>query len=342
MGRLIHARRQLIGLVALVVYLVVVPTLFAERSYYLTVVITASMLAFMSLGVWLTFAIGRINIAQGGFALIGAYASAILISRFDISFWLTLPAAGAMAALVGVLVGYPILRLKGVYFAMLSLCLTEAIRLAFLNGGDVSQGARGITGLPLPSAIEVLGVTLVPAFAPGARLPFYYLAAALLILGILALWRIHASRLGAVFRALQQNEDLARSLGIDIARYRVIAFAIACTYGGIGGAFFAALQQNVYPSSYQVTDSVYLMMYCFIGGLAHPLGAVVGAFTLVLGFELLAGFGRYQSILFAAAMIAAMVLLPNGLVGRWWARRATPPVADERPPLHLPPTRPVL
>lgn len=342
MGRLSRAQRRLIGLAALVGYLVVVPLLFAERSYYLTVVITASMLAFMSLGVWLTFAIGRINIAQGGFALIGAYSSAILISSFDISFWLSLPAAGAVAALVGLLVGYPILRLKGVYFAMLSLCLTEAIRLAFLNGGEVSQGARGITGLPLPSAIEVMGITLVPAFAPGARLPFYYLAATLLLLGILVLWRIHASRLGAVFRSLQQNEDLARSLGIDVARYRVLAFAIACAYGGIGGAFFAALQQNVYPSTYQVTDSVYLMMYCFIGGLAHPLGAVVGAFTLVLGFEFLGAAGRYQSILFAAAMIAAMVLLPNGLAGRWWAARRRPPPVDDAPPVPLPPTRPVL
>jgi len=91
-----------------------------------------------------------------------------------------------------------------------------------------------------------------------------------------------------------------------------------------------------------VTDSVYLMMYCFIGGLAHPLGAVVGAFTLVLGFELLGAAGRYQSILFAAAMIAAMVLLPNGLVGGWWAGRRRSSLVDDAGPAPLPPSRPVL
>ncbi|MEM8616241.1 MAG: branched-chain amino acid ABC transporter permease [Pseudomonadota bacterium] len=304
---------QLAMALVLLVYLIGIPVLFADRSYVLTVLITASMLAFMALGVWLTFSIGRINIAQSGFGLIGAYAGAILVEH-GVSFWLCLPLAGLAAGITGMAIGYPILRLKGVYFAMLTISLAEAIRLIALNGGGVTRGASGYVGLPLPDAIELFGVTIIPAFEPGARLPFYYLAAIILIAGILITWRIHSSRLGAVFRSLQQNEELASSLGIDIAGYRVLAFSICCAFGGIGGAFFMALQQNVYPTSFQVSDSVYLMMYCFIGGLSHPLGAVVGTFALVIGFELLGEFERYQSILFAAVMIGAMVALPNGLV----------------------------
>lgn len=318
----------LLLILALFCYLVVIPMMFIDRSYILTVMITASMLAFMSLGVWLTFTIGRINIAQGGFALVGAYAAAILIQQAGFSFWLAMPAAGLIAGSIGFLIGYPILRLKGVYFAMLTISLTEALRLVALNGGDLTRGASGYVDLPLPGALSIFGLTLIPAFEPGARLPFYYLSAGLLIAGTLLIWRIHACRLGAVFRSLQQNEDLAVSLGIDIARYRVLAFAIACAFGGVGGAFFTALQQNVYPTSFQITDSVYLMMYCFIGGLAHPLGAVIGAFVLVIGFEFLGAAEQYQSILFAALMIGAMVGAPNGLIGlitptRWLKKSYT-------------------
>ncbi|MEO1017570.1 MAG: branched-chain amino acid ABC transporter permease [Pseudomonadota bacterium] len=302
---------------ALLVYLVIIPSLFAERSYILTIVITASMLAFIGLGVWLTFAIGRINIGQGGFALIGSYTAAVLMERWGLSFWLVLPCAAIVAGSFGAIIGYPILRLKGVYFAMLTLCLGEAIRLATLNAEALTGGARGIVNIQLPGSIEVFGLVLVPAFQPGDRLAFYYLGAALLIAGLALLWRIHTSRLGAVFRSLQQNEELATSVGINVARYRVLAYAIACAYAGIGGAFFATLQQNVYPSSFQVSDSVYLMMYSFIGGLSHPVGAVVGAFALISGFEFLGAFGQYQSILLASLMIFAIIALPNGLISLW-------------------------
>jgi branched-chain amino acid transport system permease protein len=267
------------------------------------------------MGVWLSFAIGRINIAQGGFAMIGGYTVAILAVDLGLSFWLALPAAGLVAGITGFLIGYPILRLKGVYFAMLTLSLTEAIRLVFLNADWLSRGATGLTDLPLPGAVEIFGLTLMPAFAPGARLPFYWLAAALLLGGLFLLWRIQHTRLGAVFRALRLNEELAASIGVDVARYRAIAFAISSAYGGIGGAVLTTLQQNIYPSSYQVTDSVYLMMYCFVGGLSYVIGPILGTFALVASFDLLVPLGRYQSLAYAALIIAAMLLLPNGLAG---------------------------
>lgn len=305
--------RALAGLLALILYLGVVPFALAEETYLLTVIVTAALLAFIAMGVWLSFAIGRINIAQGGFAMIGGYTAAILTSRLDLSFWLALPAAGVVAGVLGFLVGYPILRLKGVYFAMLSLSLTEAIRLVFLNATWLSRGATGLTDLPLPGAVTLFSLELVPAFAPGARLPFYWLSAGLLLLGLLALWAIQRGPLGAIFTALRQNEALAASIGIDVARYRAVAFAIGSAYGGIGGAVLTALQQNIYPSSYQVTDSVYLMMYCFVGGLAYLTGPILGAFALVASFELLGLLGRFQSLAYAALIILAMLALPNGL-----------------------------
>jgi branched-chain amino acid transport system permease protein len=292
----------------------VFPLLCRDAKYVLGVVTNASVLSFISLGVWVTFAIGRINISQGAYALIGGYTAAILSTRYGVSFWVGLPLSGAIAAAVGGLLGWAILRLRGVYFAMITLSLTEAARLAFLNGGELSQGALGIVNIPRPQALSVAGVTLIPAFEGAAPLAFYYLSATLLGMGLLVVWRLSTSRLGGVFRALRQNEELAASLGIHIAKYRVIAYGVCCGMGGLGGGFFAAYHQNIYPGSYTVTDSVTFMLYCFVGGLDYVLGPILGAFLLVTSFELLHGMQQYQAMIYALLMISCMLWLPNGLL----------------------------
>src|SRR5690606_36235598 len=202
--RLTPLRLAGLGLLGFV-YLVVLPVWFADSAYVLGVLTNASILSFISLGVWVTFAIGRINISQGAFALIGGYTAAILATRYDVSFWLCLPLAGLVAAAVGSIIGVAILRLRGVYFAMITLSLTEAARLAFLNGGEFTQGAFGIVNIPRPDALEVFGITIIDAFGGAASLSFYYLAATLLILGLLAVWRLTTSRLGWVFRSMRLN-----------------------------------------------------------------------------------------------------------------------------------------
>jgi branched-chain amino acid transport system permease protein len=275
---------------------------------------TASVLGFISLGVWVTFSIGRINIGQGAFALIGGYTTAILSTRYGVSFWLCLPLSGIAAAVVGFLIGWPILRLRGVYFAMITLSITEATRLAFQNGGEFTGGAFGILEIPRPEAISIGGFTIIPAFSGTNYLPYYYLAAALLILGLIAVWRLWHSRLGWVFRSLRQNEDLASSAGIYVAKYRVIAFVFCCFLGGIGGAFFVALQKNIFPGTFQVTDSFSFMLYCFLGGLDYVIGPLVGAFLLFISFEALHPIQKFQPLIYGLLMVAFILLLPNGIM----------------------------
>jgi branched-chain amino acid transport system permease protein len=306
-------------------YLVALPLYFADSNYILSVIINATLLSFISLGVWLTFAIGRINISQGAYTLIGGYATAILSTRYGLSFWLCLPLSGLIAAAFGAAIGAAILRLRGVYFAMITLSLTEAVRLAFLNGGEFTRGAGGIVGIPRPGALSVFGITLVPAFAGADSLSFYYLGAALLILGLLVVWRIHTSRLGWVFRSMRQNEDLAESIGINVAKYRILAYAVCCALGGMGGSFFAAYLQNIYPSTYSVTDSVYFMLYCFLGGLDFIFGAVAGAFLLVISFELLHDLQEYQALIYGLVMISFILWLPNGILSLSFRRGALAP-----------------
>jgi branched-chain amino acid transport system permease protein len=297
-----------------IIYLIVFPLWFRDSNYILGVVTNASVLSFISLGVWVTFAIGRINISQGAYALIGGYTTAILSTRYGISFWLCLPLAGVVAAAVGALIGWAILRLRGVYFAMITLSMTEATRLAFLNGGEFTQGARGIVNIPRPGALSMAGITVIPAFGGAAPLAFYYLAAALFMVGLVAVWRLSTSRLGWVFRSLRQHEELAASIGINIAKYRAIAYSFCCGMGGLGGAFFVVYHRNIYPGSYSVTDSVTFMLYCFVGGLDYVMGPVLGAFLLVTSFELLHGIQQYQALIYALVMITCMLWLPNGLL----------------------------
>ncbi len=311
-------QRRIIAVVAFLVFvLVVIPVLIAatgRKDFYYTLSAVA-LLSMASAGVWLTFYIGRINIGQGAYALMGGYVSAILVMGYGVSFWLTLPVAGIFCALASVLIGMPILRLRGVYFALVTLVLTEVARLLAL-ALPITQGAKGITSIPLPGAIGIFGITLVPDFAKmeNPRIAFYYLSVVLMTLCFALMYRLVNSRIGHICMSLQQNEELASSIGINIAQIRVIAYAISSFLGGIAGAVFVAATQSVYPSSFTVADSVNFMLNCFLGGLGYVFGPMLGTLVLYFGWNLLFETGRFQLLIYSVLMIALMLVLPNGLL----------------------------
>ena len=310
--------KHILGLGAfLLAVFVLVPLIIAASGrwdlyYTLT---SVALLAIGSAGVWLTFYIGRINIGQGAYALMGGYVSAVLMTQAGVSFWATLPLAGLFCAAISVLIGLPILRLRGVYFAMITLVLTEVTRLTAL-ALPVTNGAKGITSIPLPGELSIFGITLIPDFAGMAnpKLGFYLLAVTLMVLSYAALWRIVNSRLGHLCRSLQQNEELAASIGVNTAYLRVLAYAISSFFGGLSGAVFVAISQSIYPSSFAVTDSVNFMLYCFVGGLGYVAGPMLGTFLLYFGWDLLSVAKEYQLLIYSGAMITLMLVLPNGVL----------------------------
>lgn len=310
--------KQIMGVAAflLTVFVLIPVAIAASGRWDLYYTLTSvALLSIGSAGVWLTFYIGRINIGQGAFALIGGYVSAVLMTKVGVSFWLTLPLAGLFCAAISVLIGLPILRLRGVYFAMITLVLTEVTRLTAL-ALPVTNGAKGITSIPLPGALKIFGITIVPDFATMAnpKLAFYFLAATMMALSYAALWRIVNSRLGHLCRSLQQNEELAASIGVNTAYLRVLAYAISSFFGGLSGAVFVAISQSIYPSSFAVTDSVNFMLYCFVGGLGFVSGPMLGTFLLYFGWDLLSVAKEYQLLIYSSAMIAMMLVLPNGVL----------------------------
>lgn len=316
------------GAAFLVCVYVVVPWLIAisgRWDFYYTLT-SVALLSIATGGVWLTFYIGRINIGQGAYALAGGYVSAILVTRYGVAFWWTLPLAGLFCAGVSLLIGLPILRLRGVYFAMVTLVLTEVARLTAL-ALPITNGASGISSIPLPGAIKLFGITLVPDFATHAnvRLSFYYLAVTLMVLAFAALYRLVHSRIGHLCQSLQQNEELASSIGVNVAGLRLLAYSISSFLGGIAGAMFVAISQSVYPSSFQVADSINFMLGCFLGGLGYVFGPMLGTLVLYFGWDLLFETGKYQLLIYSALLIALIMALPNGLLSLRLRRRERGP-----------------
>lgn len=301
----------------LVILFIAVPALISasgRTDFYFTLT-SVAILSIASAGVWLTFYIGRINIGQGAFALIGAYVSAILVTKAGMSFWLSMPFAGLFAALVAILIGLPILRLRGVYFAMITLVLTQVVTLTAL-ALPITNGAKGITSIPLPGELSIFGLTLVPDFGSldNSRLAFYYTACFLMVLTFAGMYRLVNSRLGHLCRSMQQNEELASSIGVNIAYVRIIVFAISSFLGGIAGAMFGSIAQSVYPSSFQVADSVNFMLNCFLGGLGYVFGPMLGTLVLYFGWDLLFELGQFQLLVYSGLLILLMLVLPNGLL----------------------------
>lgn len=295
-----------------------------RTDFYYTLT-SVALLSIASAGVWLTFYIGRINIGQGAYALAGGYVSAILMTQHGLSFWTTLPVAGVFCAVLAVLIGLPILRLRGVYFAMVTLVLTEVMRLTAL-ALPVTQGAKGITSIPLPGELSLFGITLIPDFATleNPKIGFYWMAVTFMVIAYAVLWRIVNSRLGHLCRSLQQNEELASSIGVNTAYLRVIAYSISSFLGGIAGSSFIAISQSIYPSSFQVTDSVNFMLNCFLGGLGYVFGPMLGTLMLYFGWDLLFTTGEYQLLIYASLLIALMLALPNGVLSLLDKKKAQP------------------
>ncbi|HZP99242.1 MAG TPA: branched-chain amino acid ABC transporter permease [Reyranella sp.] len=309
--------RIVLAIAFIVAVLVVVPWLISvtERWDLYYTLTSVALLSIASAGVWITFYIGRINIGQGAYALMGGYVSAILVVTHGVSFWWTLPLAGLFCAAASVLIGLPILRLRGVYFAMVTLVLTEVARLLAL-ALPITNGAKGMVSIPLPGALTVFGLTLIPDFATlaNSRQAFYFLSVVLMLVCFAGLYRLVHSRFGRLCLSLQQNEELASSIGVNVAFLRVLAYAISSFLGGVGGAIFAAISQSIYPSSFTVVDSVNFMLNCFLGGLGFVFGPIIGTFVLYFGWDFLFATGTYQLLIFSTILIVLMLLLPNGLL----------------------------
>jgi branched-chain amino acid transport system permease protein len=271
---------------------------------------------------------GLLDLGYVAFLAIGAYTTAILSTRFGLTFWECLPLAAIAASSAGILLGFPVLRLRGDYFAIVTLGFGEIIRIIANNWRSLTNGSQGIRGLPRPSFFGLADFTDSPApghrafselfgipFNGGQRVIFlYYVVLALALAVNIFTLRIRRLPIGRMWEALREDEIAAQALGIDRRRIKLAAFAIGAAWGGIAGVVFDARQNFVTPESFGFMESVIITAIVVLGGMGSQLGIVLAALVLVGLPELFRDLADYRMLAFSAAMIAIMRFRPRGLI----------------------------
>ena len=247
---------------------------------------------------------GQLNIGHSAFMSVGAYTSGLLARNLGVPFEVSLLAGALLAAAVGLVIGYPSLRLRGVYFAMVTVAFVEVIRLIAQLWVPLTRGMSGLSGIPKPS---ILGTTLV------TKTSQYYLALVLMLIVLLVLYKLESSRLGFIWKSIGMSDNLAQSLGINIAKHKLIAFALGCFFAGVAGAYYAHFIRFLFPPEFGFLMATNILVYNFVGGRGHFAGPIVGAVFLSLLSEPFRG-SPYETIFFSLAMLLTILFLPGGLI----------------------------
>jgi branched-chain amino acid transport system permease protein len=297
------------------------------------------ILIYVMLGFGLNIVVGLAGLLDLGyvaFYAVGAYSYALLAQNFGLSFFMLLPLAGILAAFWGLMLGFPVLRLRGDYLAIVTLAFGEIIRLVLINWVPVTNGYAGITSIPRPTFFgipfnatdEGFAAVFGLEFSPIYRLIFfYYIILGLALLTSFVTVRLRRLPVGRAWEALREDEIACRSLGINTTNTKLTAFAIGAGFGGFAGAFFAARQGFISPESFTFMESATVLAIVVLGGMGSQVGVAVAAVAMIGGTEVLReldvlkqAFGsdfdptQYRMLLFGLAMVLIMVVRPRGLI----------------------------
>ncbi|CAN7371991.1 branched-chain amino acid ABC transporter permease [Variovorax sp. LjRoot290] len=286
--------------------LLIAPNFLKNYGIYLLSYWLVFIIATMGLNLTVGYA-GQKSLGHAAFFGIGAYTVAILM-KAGISFWLGLPAAALLCFAVGLVLGFPALRVQAIYLAFATLGFNTAIWLLMRNEEWLTGGTFGINNIPRP---ELAGLSLE------GNLAYYYFVLAVAVLLALLLWGLLRSPWGKAFTALRDNPIRAESLGISVRSYTLLSFAIGAAYAGIAGALFASLVQFIEPAPFTVAASIMMYLMVVVGGPGYFWGPVLGAAVGVIVPEWLRdvpGVADWYLPLFGAAVVVLMVWLPDGLL----------------------------
>jgi branched-chain amino acid transport system permease protein len=297
------------------------------------------ILIYVMLGLGLNIVVGLAGLLDLGyvaFYAVGAYSYALLSQTFGLSFFMLLPLAGILAAFWGIMLGFPVLRLRGDYLAIVTLAFGEIMRLVLINWVPVTNGYAGITGIPRPTFFgipfnasdEGFAAVFGLAFSPIYRTIFlYYIILALALLTAFVTMRLRRLPVGRAWEALREDEIACRSLGINTTSTKLTAFSIGAGFGGFAGAFFAARQGFISPESFTFMESATILAIVVLGGMGSQLGVAIAAVAMIGGTEALReldvlkqvfgnGFDptQYRMLVFGLAMVLIMVVRPRGLI----------------------------
>jgi branched-chain amino acid transport system permease protein len=302
---LLSRTRSPLFLSLVVLLLVAIPVF--QNDYYRDVLTLTAMYAVLALGLNLVVGqVGLLNLGYVAFYAIGAYTYAILSTRYGLPFWPGLAVGAAASAFLALLIGLATLKLRGDYFAIVTLGLGEITRIVLNNSDSLTGGPNGISGIGRP----VLGSIVLTT-----PLHFYYLILAIAVITVFAMDRLIASRVGRAWIAIREDEIAAEAMGLNTFRLKLLAFVVASSWAGAVGVFFAAKMAFVSPESFTFFESVMILCMVVLGGMGSIPGIILGAFLLITLPELLREFADYRMLGFGVALVLMMVFRPQGLLG---------------------------
>lgn len=294
---------------ALIVLLALLAALpFLVNVFYLGVVVLGAIYAVAVLGLYFVMGLtGQLSLAQGAFFGIGAYASAILSTRFGWAFWPSMGAAAVAGLVVGLVLGYAVLRLTGHYLALATIGLAIIATIVFQQWKPVTGGPNGISGVKPPT---IGGFVLTQNF--------YYFYLVLLFLIVLAAiaWKVKRSRVGRAFLAIREDELAAAATGINTLNFKMLAFTLSTVYGAIGGGLYAhGLTHYISPDNFVFDLSITMLVMLLLGGQATVPGAIMGAVLVTALPEALRFLDNYYLVVYGVAVVLLVIFLPQGLWG---------------------------
>ena len=279
---------------------------------------------------------GLLDLGYVAFYAVGAYSYALLAKTFGLSFWLLLPIAGILSSFWGILLGFPVLRLRGDYLAIVTLAFGEIIRMVLINFTALTNGYAGITGIPRPTFFGIpfnasdngFAAVFGLEFSPLYRVIFlYYLILALALLTCFVTVRLRRLPIGRAWEALREDQIACRSLGINTTNTKLTAFAMGAMFAGFAGSFFAAREAFISPESFTFLESATILSIVVLGGMGSQIGVAIAAIAMIGGTEILREleflkqiFGptfdptQYRMLLFGFAMVLIMIWRPRGLI----------------------------
>jgi len=298
----------------LIILLAVLPVA-VHDTYILHVAVVIAINVIMAVSMWLLGITGLISFGQAGFMFIGAMTTALLTRNAGWPFWIALPLSAVMAGLVSAPVGRLSLRVKGVYFFLVTLAFGQVVSGIFAYFQDPFGGWYGIRDIPPPQPAWL--------FTTLNKVPFYYLGLALVLITCLVIYRVSRSWFGQVLWSIREGDLLASSIGVDVPGCKLIAFIVSAFFAGLAGGFYAGYFGYISPLVFTFEYSVNVLVYIVVGGFASFWGPIVGAVALTLVPELFRVTGKYQMLAFGLILVVSMLLMPEGITGAWksWAPR---------------------
>ena len=300
-------RSRILCLSLLLLIMIIMPLM---SSFYQTnIMISALLYVMLALGLNIAVGLaGQLVLGYVAFYAVGAYTYALLNQAFGLGFWACLPVGGLMAVLFGLGLGFPVLRLRGDYLAIVTLGFGEIVRQTLLNWTSLTGGSGGIKNIPGPGLFgQELDIT-------GNTIYIYYLVLLAVILTIIVISRLKNSRVGLALQALREDEIACEAMGIDLARVKLAAFALSSCWAGFAGVIFAAKTTFINPASFTFMESAMILSMVVLGGMGSIVGVVIAAVILILAPEYLRAFSEYRMLLFGAIMVIMMIFRPQGLV----------------------------